>query len=79
MDHMEREWIAWRLLCKALEAKSIDVNEEKLLIARIQEWGEWLSQLRATQDPAVHGSALDGAQNAVKLAGGVPVTPGMHP
>jgi hypothetical protein len=54
------EWQAWHRVCDALKgaSPSIDINEEPLLAAAIEMWGELLARLRMTQPAEVCEEAL---------------------
>jgi hypothetical protein len=55
------EWQAWHRVCDALKgaSASIDINEEPLLAAAIEMWGELLACLRMTQPAEVCEEALN--------------------
>jgi len=54
------EWQAWHRVCDALKfaSASIDINEEPLLAAAIEMWGELLARLRMVQSTEVCEEAL---------------------
>jgi hypothetical protein len=47
-DAMDREWEAWRQICKHLAQLGISVNEHTPLASAIRLWGEELVALRAS-------------------------------
>lgn len=56
---MMDEWEAWQRVVDALTkcACAIDINEEPLLAAAIEMWGEMLVALRVAQTPEVREQA----------------------
>lgn len=48
-DQMEREWLAWRQLCKHLAKLGVDINANEPLACAIRLWGEELVALRDGQ------------------------------
>ena len=49
----EREWLAWRAMCKELKRLGIEINAEDALADSIRQWGTRLVDLREHQ--ATHG------------------------
>lgn len=43
---MQREWLAWRQLCKHLKKLGVDINQATPLACAIRLWGEELHALR---------------------------------
>lgn len=58
---MYEEWQAWQRVVDALKhaSASIDINEEPILAAAIEMWGEVLTQLRFHQPEQVCRKAFD--------------------
>lgn len=73
-DPMNREWLAWRQLCKQLAKLGVDINAQTPLASAIRLWGEELVALREA-NPDYTERALDSAREDYKeyvLDGGSP-------
>jgi hypothetical protein len=57
IDQMDREWLAWRQVCKQLAKLGVDINQADALACAIRLWGEELHELRK-QDPQWDEKAL---------------------
>lgn len=57
IDQMDREWLAWRQLCKQLAKLDVDINVAAPLACAIRLWGEELHELRK-RDPQWDEKAL---------------------
>lgn len=42
----DREWLAWRQICKHLQKLGVSINEQEPLASAIRLWGEELVKLR---------------------------------
>lgn len=71
-DVMEMEWLAWRHLCRLLEARGIVVNDDDELVLAVKRWGEELVGIRMTQSLGNVARARDEARELCPQ-GGVPV------
>lgn len=45
-DQTEREWLAWRQVCKQLAKCGVEINSQTPLACAIRMWGEELVKLR---------------------------------
>jgi hypothetical protein len=57
IDQMDREWLAWRQVCKQLAKLDVDINQAEPLACAIRLWGEELHALRLV-DPKWDEKAL---------------------
>lgn len=64
----DREWVAWRQVCKHLEKLGIDVNAATStpLVMAVRLWGEQLVELRTVQEHDGQERADDPLDEALK-------------
>lgn len=45
-DQLQREWLAWRQVCKQLAQVGVNINDHEALACAIRLWGEEVVALR---------------------------------